>query len=72
MNSEEKDQNGRSMELQSLELIGIFLGFFGFIVAAAATIPDSWTGRIANLTAGGALLAIGIWSYLKGRSHRNQ
>ena len=70
-NDEEEIQNGQSMELQSLELMGIFLGLFGFIVAAAALIPDTWVGRIADLVAGGALMVIGIWSFLKGRTHRN-
>jgi len=71
MKSKEKDRNGTSMELQSLELMGVFLGFFGLVVAVAAVIPDNWTGRIADLTAGGVLVSIGIWSFLKGRAHRN-
>lgn len=70
MAGKEEDQQGNSMELESLELMGIFLGVFGFIVAASAVIPDNWTGRIANLVAGGLLLTIGIWSFIKGRAHR--
>lgn len=69
-NDEKEIQNGQSMELQSLELMGIFLGLFGFIVAASAFIPDTWVGRIADLVVGGALMATGIWSFLKGRTHR--
>jgi uncharacterized membrane protein YczE len=72
MNGEQKDQNGNSMELESLELMGIFLGVFGFIVAGSAVIPDNWTGRIADLIAGGLLLGIGIWAFIKGRAHRKQ
>ena len=60
MKSDDKNRKDRSMELESLELMGLFLGFFGFVVAAAAVIPEDWTGRIANLTAGGVLLGIGI------------
>lgn len=71
MKSEDKNRNDRSMELESLELMGLFLGFFGFVVAVAAVIPENWTGRIANLTAGGILLGIGICLYLKGRAHRD-
>jgi uncharacterized membrane protein YczE len=70
MNKEQKERRGGSMEFESLQLMGAFLGFFGLIVAAAMVIPDTWTGRIADLAAGVVLMGIGTWAFLKGRSHR--
>jgi len=70
--NKENEQNGKSIELESLELMGIFLGIFGFIVGASAVLPENWTGRTANLLVGGLLLGIGIWCFLKGRTHRKQ
>jgi hypothetical protein len=67
---ESKNQSNDSMELESLELMGIFLAVFGSIVAASAVIPDDWTGRLANLAAGGLLLVIGVSSLLRGRAQR--
>jgi hypothetical protein len=68
--NQSQNQKKDSMELESLELMGIFLGVFGLIVAAAAIFPDDWIGKIANLVSGGVLLLIGFWAFLKGRSHR--
>lgn len=72
VNMPRRDKEQDAMELESLELMGIFLGVFGLIVGASSWIPSDWTGRIANLTAGGLLLGIGIWAFLKGRSHRKR
>jgi uncharacterized membrane protein YczE len=67
-NTEQK--KGGSIELESLELMGIFLSVFGVIVMVAMIVPDTWTGKIADLLVGATLLTIGILIYLKGRSHR--
>jgi hypothetical protein len=70
--TETDKQKDNLMELQSVELMGIFLGVFGFVVAASAVIPDEWLDKIANLTAGSLLLIIGAGAFLKGRAHRKQ
>ena len=64
------EQKSGSMELESLELMGIFLAVFGVIVMAAMVIPETWTGKIADLIVGATLLASGAVAFLKGRSHR--
>ena len=67
-----KDSKNRSIELESLELMGVFLTIFGLIVAASAVIPADWTGRVANLASGGLLLVIGAAALLKGRAQRRR
>ena len=64
------EQKSGSMELESLELMGIFLSVFGVIVMVAMVVPDTLTGKIADLVVGATLLLTGVVAYLKGRSHR--
>ena len=52
-NTEKKDGG---IELQSLELMGIFLGVFGLIVMVAMIIPDNLLGKIADLVVGAVLI----------------
>ena len=59
------------MELQSLELMGVFLGVFGLIVMVAMVFADTGTGKIADLLVGGTLLTLGIIAFIKGRQHRS-
>lgn len=70
MNDKKNEAKSQSMEFEALELMGIFLAVFGVIVTISVLIPENWTGRIANLTAGGLLLLIGLWAFVKGRGHR--
>ncbi|MFC2077008.1 hypothetical protein ACFLT7_07990 [candidate division KSB1 bacterium] len=71
MSEQKTEQKGGNMELQSLELMGIFLGVFGLIVMFAMIFADTGVGKIADLLVGGTLLVLGILAFIKGRSHRN-
>ena len=66
--SEKEGSQANKLELQSLQLIGAFLGLFGVIMIVAVIFPEDLEGKITNLVAGVVLLACGIGSFLKGRA----
>ena len=69
---DEKEIQGRAVEIQSLELMGAFLVIFGVMVIVAAFFPMNFTGKIANAIVGVLLSAIGGILFMKGRNHRKK
>ncbi len=69
---EQREKHGRSVEIQSFELMGIFLLVFGMMVVVAAFFPMDLTGKIANVIVGFLLTAIGGILLMKGRSHKRR
>lgn len=67
---EEREEQGKSVEIQSLELMGVFLLIFGSLIIIAAFFPMDLTGRMANVIVGGLLTAVGAALFLKGRGYR--
>lgn len=59
-----------TLESQSLQLMGIFLGVFGIIMIISMIFPKNLEGVITNLIAGLILLGFGIGAFLKGRSRK--
>lgn len=64
--SKEEGSTENKLELQSLQLMGLFLGVFGIVMLVAIIFPKNLEGKIANLVSGLALLGCGIVAYLKG------
>jgi uncharacterized membrane protein YczE len=64
--SKEEGSTENKLELQSLQLMGLFLGVFGIVMLIAIIFPENLEGKIANLISGLALLGCGIGAYLKG------
>ncbi|MCK4304618.1 MAG: hypothetical protein KAY24_10315 [Candidatus Eisenbacteria sp.] len=56
--------------LNPLQVIGIFWIALGIIMVIAVYAPPTVVGKVANLTAGGILLAIGLIALLKGTRKR--
>jgi small-conductance mechanosensitive channel len=64
--SKEEGSTENKLELQSLQLMGLFLGVFGIVMLIAIIFPENLEGKIASLISGLALLGCGIGAYLKG------
>lgn len=62
----------RRQEIAALEMIGGFIGIFGLIVIAAVLIPQTATGRLANLICGSIFAGIGIGTFIAGRRIRRR
>ena len=70
--SKEEGSTENKLELQSLQLMGLFLGVFGIIMLVAIIFPKNLEGKIANLVSGLILLGFGIGAFLKGRSRKGE
>ena len=70
--SEKEGSQEKKLELQSLQLIGAFLGIFGIIMLIAIIFPENLEGKITNLIAGLVLLTCGIISFLKGKFQKSK
>lgn len=68
--SKEEGSTENKLELQSLQLMGLFLSVFGVIMLIAIIFPKNLEGKIANLISGLALLLCGIVAFLKGRTKK--
>lgn len=67
---EDKESVGEKIELESLQLIGIFLIVFGIIMFVAVYFPKTLLGKVTDLIAGLALVGIGIGVFLKGIAYK--
>ena len=70
--SKEEGSTENKLELQSLQLMGLFLGVFGIVMLIAIIFPKNLEGKIANLVSGIALLGCGIIAFIKGRSKKKK
>jgi len=53
-------------EMQVLELVGGFLGFFGILLLIGAAVVDTVSGMVTNLVSAFILLGLGGWMFGKG------
>ena len=70
--SKEEGSTENKLELQSLQLMGLFLGVFGIVMLIAIIFPENLEGKIANLISGLALLICAVVAFIKGRSKKGE
>jgi len=72
MTDQIKQHDHSKRDLDTLTIIGAFLGIFGLAVIVAVFFTDTYHGKVVNLLSGTLILIIGLVGIIKGRWSRRK